>query len=100
VHYTPSYAYWLHQVERWFGTIMQRPIRKGRFSGVKKLIAKIDQFLVTDDKSKAPFKWIVSGLNPGDDPAALLADLQVGTLTMNCLIDSKQSLMDLQSLFE
>ena len=34
VHYTPTYASWLNQVERWFGIITQRAIRRGSFSSV------------------------------------------------------------------
>jgi putative transposase len=34
VHYTPTYAPWLNQVERWFGIITQRAIRRGSFSSV------------------------------------------------------------------
>jgi putative transposase len=29
VHFTPTYASWLNQVERWFGHITQRAIRRG-----------------------------------------------------------------------
>ena len=45
VHYTPTYASWLNQVERWFGIITQRAIRRGSFSSVKELIAKIEHFI-------------------------------------------------------
>ena len=31
IHYTPTYASWLNQVERWFGIITQRAIRRGTF---------------------------------------------------------------------
>jgi hypothetical protein len=34
VHYTPTYASWLNQVERWFGIITQRAIRRGSFLSV------------------------------------------------------------------
>ena len=57
VHYTPTDASWLNQVERWFGLITQRAIRRGSFSSVKELIAKIEQFVAADGKTKAPFKW-------------------------------------------
>jgi putative transposase len=57
VHYTPTYASWLNQVERWFGIITQRAIRRGSFSSVKELIAKIGQFVVAYNKNKAPFNW-------------------------------------------
>ena len=41
VHYTPTYASWLNQVEIWFNIITQRAIRRGTFRSVKALIAKI-----------------------------------------------------------
>lgn len=57
VHHTPTYASWLNQVERWFGIITQRAIRRGSFSNVKQLIAKIEQFVATYNETKAPFVW-------------------------------------------
>ena len=57
VHYTPTYASWLNQVERWFGIITQRAIRRGSFSSVKELIARIEQFVAAYNKTKAPFSW-------------------------------------------
>ena len=35
IHYTPPYASWLNQVERWFGLITQKAIRSCSFSSVK-----------------------------------------------------------------
>jgi putative transposase len=57
VHYTPTYASWLNQVERWFGIITQRAIRRGSFSSVKELIAKIEDFIANYNKDSAPFSW-------------------------------------------
>jgi putative transposase len=57
VHYTPTYASWLNQVERWFGLITQKAIRRGSFSSVKELIEKIRQFVEAYDKTKVPFQW-------------------------------------------
>jgi putative transposase len=42
-------------VERWFGVITQRAIRRGSFSSVKELIAKIELFVADCNKTKAPF---------------------------------------------
>lgn len=39
VHYTPTYAFWLNQVERWLGIITQQAVRRGSFSSAKVLIA-------------------------------------------------------------
>src|SRR5262245_17599680 len=42
--YTQTYSSWLNQVERWFDLITQQAIRRGSFSSVKDLIARIDSF--------------------------------------------------------
>ncbi|MGA3128007.1 MAG: IS630 family transposase [Candidatus Korobacteraceae bacterium] len=57
VHYTPTYSSWLDQVERWFGLITQRAIRRGSFSSVKELIIKIDAFVQHYNRSSRPFVW-------------------------------------------
>jgi putative transposase len=44
-------------VERWFGIITQRAIRRGSFSSVKELIARIEQFVAAYNKNTAPFIW-------------------------------------------
>ena len=43
VHFTPTYASWLNQVEIWFNRITQQAIRRGTFRSVKELVEKIDQ---------------------------------------------------------
>ena len=58
--YTPTYATWLYQVERWFGLITQNAIRRGSLSSVKVLIGRIEQFVVAYDKTRAPFQWTAS----------------------------------------
>lgn len=57
VHYTPTYSSWLNQVERWFGLITQRAIRRGSFRSVKDLIAKIDAFVRHYNRTHRPFVW-------------------------------------------
>ena len=57
VHFTPTYSSWLNQVERWFGIITEKAIRRGSFRSVKELIAKIDKFVAAYNKNKAPFVW-------------------------------------------
>jgi putative transposase len=57
VHYTPTYSSWLNQVERWFGLITQRAIRRGSFRSVKELIAKINSFVQHYNRSSRPFVW-------------------------------------------
>jgi putative transposase len=57
VHYTPTYASWLNQVEIWFNVITQRAIRRGTFRSVKELVAKIERFVLEYKKHPKPFAW-------------------------------------------
>ena len=57
VHYTPTYSSWLNQVEIWFNIITQQAIRRGSFSSVKELIAKIERFVKHYNTKSKPFAW-------------------------------------------
>jgi len=57
VHYTPTYASWLNQVEIWFNIITQRAIRRGTFRNVKALIANIEEFVSQYNRTSHPFAW-------------------------------------------
>lgn len=69
VHFTPTYASWLNQVELWFRFITQRAIRRGTFRSVKDLIAKIDRFVQTYNANALPFVWTAT-------PDSIFAKLQ------------------------
>jgi len=56
-HFTPTYSSWINQVERWFGIITDKAIRRDSFSSVKELREKIDLFVDSWNESAAPFKW-------------------------------------------
>jgi putative transposase len=57
VHYTPTYSSWLNQVERWFGLITQRSIRRGSFRNVKELVQRIDAYVRHHNRHAGPFRW-------------------------------------------
>jgi putative transposase len=57
LHFTPTYASWLNQVERWFGLITQRAIRRGSFRNVRELVQRIDTFVTRYNGTAAPFRW-------------------------------------------
>lgn len=57
VHYTPTYSSWLNQVERWFGLITQRAIRRGSFDSVPDLKRKINEFVEHYNQHPKPFMW-------------------------------------------
>ena len=58
LHFTPTYSSWLNQVERWFGIITQKAIRRGAFTSTKQLRERIETFTAHYNQHKAtPFKW-------------------------------------------
>ena len=57
VHYTPTYASWLNQVERWFGLITQQAIRRGSFRSVRQLVGAINDFVTHYNASSRAFIW-------------------------------------------
>jgi transposase len=57
LHYTPTSSSWLNLVERWFGEITRKRIRRGVFRSVPELIAAIDEFILVNSKKPKPFVW-------------------------------------------
>jgi len=57
IHFTPNYCSWINQVERWFGIITQRAIRRGSFRSVKELVSKIEIFVHNYNRNSKPFMW-------------------------------------------
>jgi transposase len=60
IHYTPTYASWLNQVERWFALITQQAIRRGSFRSVRELVQKIDDYVRHYNAHPRPFIWTAS----------------------------------------
>jgi hypothetical protein len=57
VHFNPTYASWLNQVEIWLNRITQQAIRRGSFHSVKELVEKIDQYVRASNTHVHPFAW-------------------------------------------
>ena len=60
LHFTPTSASWLNQVERWFGLISQRAIKRGSFDSVPQLIKTIETFIAQYNESAFPFVWVAT----------------------------------------
>src|SRR5438270_5347428 len=56
-HFTPTSSSWLNQVERWFGLITERMIRRGTFRSVHELEQAIYHWLSTWNDRPKPFVW-------------------------------------------
>ncbi len=57
IHYTPTYASWLNQVEIWFNIITQKAIRRGSFRSVQQLMDRTRTFTTNYNEKTAPFAW-------------------------------------------
>jgi transposase len=57
IHFTPTSASWLNQVERFFAEITQKRIRRGVFKNVKSLEQAIRDYLDNHNKNPKPFAW-------------------------------------------
>ena len=57
VHYTPTYALWLNQVEIWFNIITRQAIRRDSFRKVKELIERIERYSAKWNANAHPFMW-------------------------------------------
>ena len=56
-HFIPTSSSWLNMVERFFGVITDKRIRRGVFRSVKELETAIRDFLVTHNEKPKIFKW-------------------------------------------
>ena len=57
LHFTPTSASWLNQVERFFALITQESIRRGAFSSVPDLESAIMAYLKRHNADPRPFVW-------------------------------------------
>jgi transposase len=56
-HFVPTSSSWLNLVERWFGHLDSKAIRRGVFRSVADLQASIDEFLKAWNQDPQPFVW-------------------------------------------
>ena len=59
-HFTPTSASWLNQVERWFGLLTDKQIRRGVHRSTKELERTILDYIDTTNQNPKPFKWTKS----------------------------------------
>jgi transposase len=57
LHFTPTYASWLNQVEIWFSRVEREVIARGVFSSVRDLARKLMRFIRAYSKNARPFRW-------------------------------------------
>ena len=58
LHFTPTSASWLNQVERWFGLISQGAVKRGSFDNVPRLVGAMETFIENYSKAATTLVWI------------------------------------------
>jgi transposase len=56
-HFVPTSSSWLNLVERWFGELTSKRIRRGVFHSVPDLIEAIEEYLAKWNSNPKPFVW-------------------------------------------
>ena len=56
-HFIPTSSSWLNLIERWFGELTQKAVRRGVFLSVPDLVQAIEDFLLAWNKNPKPFVW-------------------------------------------
>jgi len=60
IHFTPTSASWLNQVERWFSTLTTKQIRRGTHRSTRQLEDAIRSYLDQYNADPKPFVWTKS----------------------------------------
>jgi transposase len=61
LHYTPTHASWLNQVELFFSFLERRLLRRGEFDSVDDLTRRVIAFINDYNRRAAPFRWTYDG---------------------------------------
>ena len=61
LHFTPTHASWLNQVELFFSILERRLLRRGEFDSVDHLAERIIAFIKDYNRRAAPFRWTYDG---------------------------------------
>src|SRR6201982_1889034 len=60
VHFTPTSASWINQVERWFAELTRKQLQRGVHTSVRQLEADIRDFIDRHNQNPRLFKWTKS----------------------------------------
>jgi transposase len=59
-HFIPTSSSWLNLVERWFGELTGKRIRRGAFVSVADLVSAIEEYLQEWNANPKPFVWMAT----------------------------------------
>lgn len=56
-HFTPTYASWLNLVERFFGLLTEKALKRGSHTSIPQLRAAILDYVAVHNDKHTPFRW-------------------------------------------
>ena len=65
LHYTPTHASWLNQIEVWFSILTRSVLRHLSATNPKQVCRAIDRFTDARNQNPIPFEWTKSVVGPG-----------------------------------
>jgi transposase len=83
VHFTPTGSSWMNQVERWFGLLTDKLIRRGVHTSVQALENDIREWIATWNDNPRPFTWTKTADEILNSLADYLAKVGAGRETSN-----------------
>ena len=60
IHFTPTSASWINQVERWFAELTRKQLQRGVHRSTAELEADITAFIAAHNEDPKPYKWVKS----------------------------------------
>lgn len=60
VHFTPTSASWINQIERWFAELTRKQLRRGVHTSTKQLETDIRAFIERHNENPKPYRWVKS----------------------------------------
>jgi transposase len=61
LHFTPTHASWLNQIELWFSILSRKLLKRGIFNSTDELVAKIIDYIERYNQTARPFQWTYTG---------------------------------------
>jgi transposase len=64
LHFIPTHASWLNQIEVWFSILSRQALRGASFTSVAQVRTAIDEFIVAYNPTAHPFAWTKVAVRP------------------------------------
>ena len=64
LHFTPTHASWMNQVEVWFSILSRQALHNSSFRSVREVCDRIDAFIAAYNRKAHPFRWLAAEVHP------------------------------------